>query len=57
VHLLDYEGELYGRVLEVMFHERLRPEQRFPSIDALRHQIHNDILRARSVLAPPPVAP
>lgn len=57
VHLLDYEGDLYGRVLEVMFHERLRPEQRFPSIDALRHQIHTDILHARSVLAPPPVAP
>jgi riboflavin kinase / FMN adenylyltransferase len=57
VHLLDYEGDLYGRFLEVVFREYLRPEQRFDSLDGLRHQIHKDIGRARSGLAPPAFAP
>jgi riboflavin kinase/FMN adenylyltransferase len=28
-HLLDFDGDLYGRPLRVAFHERLRGEQRF----------------------------
>jgi riboflavin kinase / FMN adenylyltransferase len=57
VHLLDFEGDLYGELLEVVFHDRLRPEQRFASLDALRAQIRADVDRARTDLAPPAVAP
>lgn len=50
VHLLDFDGDLYGRVLKVAFVRRLRGEQRFPDLEALRRQIGHDARRARQVL-------
>jgi riboflavin kinase/FMN adenylyltransferase len=49
-HLLGFEGDLYGRHLELEFVARLRDEQRFPSVDALRGQIERDVARARELL-------
>ncbi|MBI5495475.1 MAG: bifunctional riboflavin kinase/FAD synthetase [Deltaproteobacteria bacterium] len=54
VHLLDADTDLYGRELEVAFVHRLRPEQRFDGIDALRGQIQADVTEARRLLAGPP---
>ena len=51
VHLLDFVGDLYGRVLEVAFVARLRPERKFPSLHELVAQIHADISAARAALA------
>jgi riboflavin kinase/FMN adenylyltransferase len=49
-HLLEYGGgDLYGRVLEVRFLGRLRDEQRFDGVDALKRQIEADISRARAM--------
>ncbi len=42
VHLLGFDGPLYGRVLEVEILARLRDERRFPSADALVAQIRAD---------------
>jgi riboflavin kinase/FMN adenylyltransferase len=50
VHLLDFNGDLYGENLEVEFVARLREERRFPSIEALAAQIHADIATARRML-------
>jgi riboflavin kinase/FMN adenylyltransferase len=50
VHLLDFQGDLYGQTLEVEFIARLREERRFPSIEALGAQIRADIDAARRVL-------
>lgn len=50
VHLLDFEGDLYGRELAVEFHDHLRPERRFDGLDALKAQIALDAARAREVL-------
>jgi riboflavin kinase/FMN adenylyltransferase len=50
VHLLDFEGDLYGRVLRVEFAERLREERRFPDVAALEQQIGEDVGAARRVL-------
>jgi riboflavin kinase/FMN adenylyltransferase len=47
VHLLDWAGDLYGQELRVEFLERLRAEQRFPNLDALRAQIDRDAVAAR----------
>ena len=49
-HLLDYQGDLYGRVVEVTFIERLRPEKRFFGADELKEQIARDIVEARKIL-------
>jgi riboflavin kinase / FMN adenylyltransferase len=46
-HLVDFDGDLYGRELEVVFGERLRDERRFGSIAELRTQIAEDILQAQ----------
>lgn len=46
-HLLDFSGDLYDQELEVTFVEKLRDEQKFPSVDALREQIARDIAAAR----------
>jgi riboflavin kinase/FMN adenylyltransferase len=50
-HLLDFEDELYGREIGVLFERRLRDEQRFAGIEALVAQIGSDVEAARSVLA------
>ena len=50
VHLLDFQGQLYGEELKVEFVEYLRPEKRFPSPAALKKQIELDCLRAKDIL-------
>jgi riboflavin kinase/FMN adenylyltransferase len=49
-HLLDFDRDLYGQEIGIEFVERLRDEQRFPSINALITQIHQDIRTARGIL-------
>lgn len=49
VHLFDHDSDLYGKMLEVEFVKHLRPEQKFPSLDALREQIAKDVTAAREV--------
>ncbi len=51
VHLFDFEGDLYGATLRVHLLERLRAEERFVDLDALREQISRDVTSARSCLA------
>lgn len=50
VHLLDFEGDLYGQYLELEFIAFLREEQRFPSLEDLKTQIARDVARARALL-------
>ena len=50
VHLLDFSCDLYGEELEIRFQKHLRPEIKFPSIDALRLQIQQDADDARKLL-------
>ncbi len=46
-HLLDFKGDLYGQEMELVFVEKLREEQKFPSLEALKEQIAKDIAAAR----------
>ncbi|MBQ9693746.1 MAG: hypothetical protein IJV69_03220 [Kiritimatiellae bacterium] len=51
VHLLDTVGDFYGaEVILRIHHPRLRPEKKFDSLDMLKAQIHDDLVRCRSVL-------
>jgi riboflavin kinase/FMN adenylyltransferase len=50
VHLFDFDGDVYGRQVEVDFIEHIRDERRFESFDALREQIAHDARRARGIL-------
>lgn len=48
VHLLDFQGDLYGKCLSVGFCQKLRNEKRFDSLGALQQQIKEDIETARN---------
>lgn len=50
-HLFDFEGDLYGREIEVEFVARLRDEERFASLEALTEQMERDAAEARSILS------
>jgi riboflavin kinase / FMN adenylyltransferase len=50
-HLIDFDGDLYGRTLRVAFIARLRGEKRFPSVEELIAAIHQDVERARELTA------
>ena len=50
VHLLDFDGDLYGREMEVEFIERIRDELKFGSLDALKAEMERDKTRARAIL-------
>jgi riboflavin kinase/FMN adenylyltransferase len=54
VHLFDFEGDIYGRHLEVEFRLKLRDERRFGSFDELRRQIALDAATAREFLSADP---
>jgi riboflavin kinase/FMN adenylyltransferase len=47
VHLLDFEGNLYGRTISVTFRSKLRDEHRFESIAVLAEQIQRDLADGR----------
>ncbi len=49
-HLIDFDGDLYDQPARVQFVRRLRREQRFDGIDALRAQLDSDIEMARALL-------
>lgn len=48
VHVFDFSGNLYGQLLTVTFKQKLRDEQTFDGIDALKTQIEKDMVSARN---------
>ena len=53
-HLLDFEGDVYGRRVELAFHHHLRAERRFEDVDALREQIARDVADGRQLMEATP---
>ena len=51
VHVFDFSGDLYGRLIEVEFVAKLRDEVKFESLDAMVVQMKVDAAQARDVLA------
>ena len=50
-YLIDYDEDLYGKILRVAFVERLRGEKRFPDAEQLIAQMHEDVEDAKRVCA------
>jgi riboflavin kinase/FMN adenylyltransferase len=50
VYLFDFSGDLYGKTIEVAFLYRLRPEEKFDSLQALKNQMEADAAEARARL-------
>lgn len=53
-HLFDFDGDLYGRRIEVEFVAHLRDEEKFADLDALVVQMRLDDARARAILVGAP---
>jgi len=51
VHVFDFAGDLYGRLIEVEFVAKLRDEAKFDSLDALVEQMQIDAAQARELLS------
>lgn len=53
-HLFDFDGDLYGRRIEVEFVRKLRDEVKFDDLDTMVRQIEQDAAEARAILAAAP---
>jgi riboflavin kinase/FMN adenylyltransferase len=53
-HLFDFDGDLYGRRIEVEFVARLRDEEKYPDLPTLVAQMQRDAEQARHLLMQPP---
>lgn len=50
VHLFDFDGDLYDKEIKVRFVKRIRGEQKFESLDALKKQLQLDEKNIREIL-------
>ncbi len=50
-HLFDFQGDLYGRHIEVEFVAKLRDEEKYNDLAALTDQMHRDAEQARAILS------
>ena len=48
VHFIDFDSDLYGKSIEINVHKYLRSEIKFPSLDALKEQLANDLSETRA---------
>jgi len=48
VHLFDFADVIYGSIIEVVFHQKLRDEKKFASLDDLKTQLQSDINQAKT---------
>ncbi len=53
-HLLDFSGDLYGKHIEVELVAFLRDEEKFADIDAMKRQMKQDVIDARTALTRSP---
>ena len=51
VHVFEFDGDLYGRAIEVEFIAKLRDEVKFDSLDSLMAQMKVDAVQARDILS------
>jgi riboflavin kinase/FMN adenylyltransferase len=50
-HLLDFDADIYGRTLRLEFINHIRPEMKFPGLEALKAQIQADVQQVRELLS------
>ncbi len=49
-HLLNFNGELYGETIEVVFRQKIREEEKYATLEELRQQIAADVEEVSRVL-------
>ncbi|MCH4825035.1 MAG: riboflavin biosynthesis protein RibF [Planococcus sp. (in: firmicutes)] len=51
VHILEFDKSIYGEMVEVEWHDRIRDEQKFSGIDELKQQIQRDKVTAEQIFS------
>lgn len=51
VNVFDFDGDLYGKTLKVWFFDRIRDEEKFTGLEALKRQLEQDRLEAKKRLS------
>ena len=51
VNIFDFDGDLYGKTLKVWFIDRIRDEVKFNGLEALKQQLQQDRIKAKTILA------
>jgi riboflavin kinase/FMN adenylyltransferase len=51
VNLFDFDGDLYGKQIHVRFIDRIRDEEKFAGLEALKAQLGQDREKAKEILA------
>ena len=49
-YLFDFDADLYGREMELRFIRRLRAEEKFPDLEALKAQMARDVAQSRALV-------
>lgn len=49
IHVLDFNGDLYGQVLEVEVGDKLRDSKKFDNVEDLKKQIAEDVRKVRTL--------
>ena len=47
-HLLDFNELIYGKIVRIEFFKFIREEKKFPSLNALKEQLHKDLITTRN---------
>ena len=50
VHIFEFSAEIYGEELTIHFHQRVRAERRFTSLEQLKQQLRKDQIIIRKIL-------
>ena len=50
-YLLDFDGNLYGQSIEVLFRKKIRDEVKFADLDAMKAQMAKDVTAVRAALS------
>lgn len=51
MHIFDFDEDIYGEEIEVVFRGFIRPEEKFADLGALKTQLQQDVLSARRLLS------
>jgi riboflavin kinase/FMN adenylyltransferase len=50
-HILDFDEDLYGKSIEVIFRQKVRDEEKFDGLEALKAQMALDVKKVREILS------
>lgn len=50
VYILDFSDNIYDKIVKVTFTEKIRDEQKFDNLDALKHAINQDVKKVRELI-------